>query len=96
MVKKSRKQIERKKSSEADIVSISGCMDSQTSADAQMAGRATGAMSFAFITAVKQNRHPTLINLLNQMRDLLVDKKFEQVPQMSTGHIIDPNLPWDF
>lgn len=34
--------------SEADVIMFSGCKDDQTSADAQEAGKATGAMSYAF------------------------------------------------
>lgn len=40
------------KSSNADCISWSGCKDSQTSADASEAGKATGAMSYAFIQAL--------------------------------------------
>jgi hypothetical protein len=35
-------------------ISWSGCKDSQTSADATEAGKATGAMSYAFITALSE------------------------------------------
>lgn len=38
------------RSSGADVVMMSGCKDSQTSADATEAGKATGAMSWAFMT----------------------------------------------
>lgn len=38
------------RSSGADVVMLSGCKDSQTSADATEAGKATGAMSWAFIS----------------------------------------------
>ncbi len=40
------------KTSPADVISWSGCKDSQTSADTQEAGRATGAMSYV-------SRHPS-------------------------------------
>lgn len=40
------------KTSSADCISWSGCRDNQTSADASEAGKATGAMSYAFITAL--------------------------------------------
>ncbi|RUS12462.1 peptidase C14, caspase domain-containing protein [Endogone sp. FLAS-F59071] len=39
------------KSSPADVIMFSGCKDSQTSADASVAGNDMGAMSDAFITA---------------------------------------------
>ena len=38
--------------SPADVIMWSGCKDTQTSADANEAGKATGAMSYAFITAL--------------------------------------------
>lgn len=41
------------KTSEADVISFSGCKDSQTSADAaDDFGRASGAMSWAFVAAL--------------------------------------------
>lgn len=40
------------KTSPADCIQWSGCKDSQTSADTSEAGKATGAMSYAFITAL--------------------------------------------
>ncbi|KAH8976545.1 hypothetical protein EDB86DRAFT_3024953, partial [Lactarius hatsudake] len=43
------------RTSPADAISWSGCKDSQTSADAVEAGSATGAMSYAFITALTQH-----------------------------------------
>lgn len=43
-------QVRRKNTSQADVIMFSGCKDDQTSADAQEAGKATGAMSFAFIS----------------------------------------------
>lgn len=38
----------RKNTSPADVIMFSGCKDDQTSADANEAGKATGAMSYAF------------------------------------------------
>lgn len=40
------------RTSPAEVIAWSGCKDNQTSADATEGGRATGAMSWAFITAV--------------------------------------------
>jgi len=79
------------KSSLAEIIMISGCRDDQTSADTSFAGKASGAMSFALISMLTKIPEPTLMQLLNGMRDILVEKQFEQIPQMSTGHEIDPN-----
>jgi len=82
--------------SDADILSISGCRDDQTSADVKTAGSATGAMSLALLHVLKANPNPTLIELLNKMRDALRERKFSQVPQMSTSHHINPNCYFSF
>ena len=37
-----------------DVVMFAGCKDSQTSADTNIAGQATGACSYAFIDAVNR------------------------------------------
>jgi hypothetical protein len=77
-------------SSEADIISISGCKDDQTSADVTQAGRSVGAMSMALLNVLRANKEPTLLELLTSMRNFL-KKQFEQIPQLSTGHHINPN-----
>eukprot|EP01101_Sappina_pedata_P005142 TRINITY_DN22_c0_g2_i1.p1 TRINITY_DN22_c0_g2~~TRINITY_DN22_c0_g2_i1.p1 ORF type:complete len:294 (+),score=117.78 TRINITY_DN22_c0_g2_i1:116-883(+) len=81
-------------SSPADVVMISGCRDDQTSADATIGGQATGAMSFALMLELKRKQNPTLIELLNGMRDIMIEKKFTQIPQMSTSHEMDPSTPF--
>lgn len=56
------------RSSGADVVMLSGCKDSQTSADAMEAGKATGAMSWAFITVLNQYSQLSYLQLLNATR----------------------------
>ncbi|KAG8830347.1 Ca(2+)-dependent cysteine protease [Serendipita sp. 399] len=58
---KATKKARELKGSQADVIQWSGCKDSQTSADAFEAGRATGAMSFAFITSMGAPDSITLI-----------------------------------
>jgi len=53
--------------------------------DAQIAGQATGAMSWAFITALKKNPQQSYIALLNSIRDEL-ESKYTQKPQLSCSH----------
>jgi hypothetical protein len=84
------------KASDADIIMLAGCKDDQTSADANISGRATGAMSFALALVLKQKPNPSLIELLNGMRDILIEKNFEQIPQMSTSREIDPQTKFSF
>ena len=73
------------KTSPADVIMWSGSKDTQTSQDAQIAGQATGAMSWAFITALKKNPQQSYVQLLNSIRDELASK-YTQKPQLSCSH----------
>lgn len=73
------------KTSPADVIMWSGSKDTQTSQDAQIAGQATGAMSWAFITALKKNPQQSYVQLLNNIRDEL-ESKYTQKPQLSCSH----------
>lgn len=86
-----RDAIIRSKMSAADVISLSGCKDDQTSADAQEAGRATGAMSWAFVSVLGHNPNQSYLSLLNEMRNLLA-AKYSQKPQLSCSHPQDMNL----
>ncbi|RMY04480.1 hypothetical protein D0867_10332 [Hortaea werneckii] len=60
--------------------------------DAQIAGQATGAMSWAFITALKKNPQQSYVELLNTIRDEL-EAKYTQKPQLSCSHPLGMPLP---
>ncbi|CDR88122.1 probable MCA1-Metacaspase [Sporisorium scitamineum] len=79
------------RSSGADVVMLSGCKDSQTSADATEAGKATGACSYAFLTVMNQYPQLTYKQMLNAVRDVLASK-YSQKPQLSSSHPIDMDL----
>ncbi|KAM3421882.1 Metacaspase-1A [Cercospora zeina] len=81
----------RTKTSPADVVMWSGSKDSQTSSDASIGGQATGAMSWAFVTALKKNPQQSYVQLLNSIRDEL-EGKYSQKPQLSCSHPLDTNL----
>ncbi|KAL2133272.1 hypothetical protein VTI74DRAFT_2615 [Chaetomium olivicolor] len=84
-------QTKRTKTSPADVIMWSGSKDDQTSADATIASQATGAMSWAFISALKQNPQQSYVQLLNSIRDVLATK-YTQKPQLSCSHPLDTNL----
>ncbi|KAI7897524.1 caspase domain-containing protein [Cokeromyces recurvatus] len=86
-----KERIKQLKGSPADVVMFSGCKDDQTSADATEAGRATGAMSYAITTSLRQNRNQSYIQLLNSIRHIL-RQKYQQRPQLSSSHPMDMNL----
>jgi len=88
--KRRARQIKR---SPADVISWSGCKDSQTSADTYEAGTATGAMSYAFMKALKKNRNLSYQQLLIEIRKTLHDR-FSQKPQLSSSHPIDTKVKY--
>ena len=74
------------------VIMISGCNDSQTSTDAFINNKNTGAMTFSFITTIEQyGTSITLKQLVENMRILLNNNGFEQIPQLSSGTSIDIN-----
>ncbi|KAH9913686.1 caspase domain-containing protein [Epithele typhae] len=83
------------KSTPADVISWSGCKDSQTSADTYENGVATGAMSHAFISSMRDSPNQTYQELLRSVREIL-KRKYSQLPQLSSSHRIDTNLKFIF
>lgn len=81
----------RTKTSPADVVMWSGSKDTQTSADASIGGQATGAMSWAFISALRKNPNQSYVQLLNSIRDEL-EGKYQQKPQLSCSHPLNTDL----
>merc|ERR1712100_976302 len=78
--------------SKADVMLYSGCRDDQTSADTSIQGEATGAMTWAFTSALEKNNNLTYWQVLEKMRDVLNGSgRYTQVPQLSTGRPMDLN-----
>ena len=74
---------------------ISGCADNQTSADAFINNRNTGAMTFSFIETINTlGISVSVKHLVENMRKLLTDHRFEQIPQLSSGTVIDIDKSW--
>lgn len=82
------------RSTDADVISFSGCKDSQTSADAQIGGQATGAMSYALIKSLQSDAHMDYTGLLRSMRTTL-EGKYTQVPMLSAGRKLDLDSPFN-
>ncbi|TFK45832.1 peptidase C14 [Heliocybe sulcata] len=85
--KKAEQYARATRTSPADVISWSGCKDSQTSADTVEAGQSTGAMSFAFISALSQNPQQSYQSLLQNLRQILRDK-YSQKPQVRLSRVI--------
>lgn len=91
----------------ADIRMISGCADSQTSADANItafqlpdpAGKKGGACTAALLEALhNSNQKSTPLSwaeLLKEMRVNLANKGYDQIPQLTSSSVIAVNEPMD-
>ncbi|OXG45233.1 metacaspase [Cryptococcus neoformans Bt120] len=88
---KAEEKTKKTKTSPADVVMWSGCKDNQTSADTQEDGEATGAMSYAFISALNKRPNQSYQELLIAIRDEMRGK-YTQKPQLSACHPIDTSL----
>jgi hypothetical protein len=74
----------------SNVFLISGCFDSQTSADAYIDNKFQGALTWCFLKTINENNNLTWKDLLITMRTLL-KPKYTQIPQLSSGKLIDIN-----
>jgi len=84
--------VEDWRSEHKNVTMYSGCRDDQTSADASIQGENVGAMSWAFLTTMKQQAQQSYLQVLQNTRGLLKNK-YQQVPQLSVGYEMDLNQP---
>jgi hypothetical protein len=76
----------------SNVFLISGCFDAQTSADAYIDNKFQGALTWSFLKTINENTNLTWKDLLINMRTLL-NTKYTQIPQLSSGKFIDINSP---
>jgi hypothetical protein len=74
-----------------NVILISGCLDNQTSAEASIVeGKISGAMTWSLLETLKQ--YPTGLTwntLLTNMQTLLNASGFIQIPQLSSGKLLN-------
>eukprot|EP00854_Cymbomonas_tetramitiformis_P019007 gene19007-22724_t len=89
----------------ANVRMFSGCQDCQTSADVFNVssfdmpsdagpGGAGGACTNALLSSAYANSDISLVDLLKSMRDILGEKKYSQVPQLSSSRKLDLTSTW--
>lgn len=89
----------------AEVRMISGCRDSQTSADVgdvttfklpDPAGRSGGACTSALLKVINETDEETLSfqEVLLKMRDILDNKGFTQIPQLTSSRRLDMSHPF--
>jgi len=86
-------QAAKKRETKGTVIQFAGCRDAQTSADAQIGGKPTGAMSWAFMQVMNKHKQPKYTDLLREVRNLLAGQ-YSQVPQMSTGFQMAMDRPF--
>jgi hypothetical protein len=74
----------------AHIVALSGSQDYDTSADAFEGGQFQGAMSWSFLRCLDPTI--TLSDLLKNMRTMLKTSGYSQIPQITMGRLLNPNV----
>jgi len=72
-----------------NVIMISGCMDSQTSDDTNILGVSRGAMLWSFLDTINKNSSTSYVDLLTNMRETLKKSGYSQIPQLSSGKIMD-------
>lgn len=80
----------------SQVIMISGCKDSQTSADATVNFNNniidSGAMTFSFLKTIQDlGTNISFKTLLKNMRQILIQNGFPQIPQLSSGTYVDIN-----
>lgn len=76
------------------VIMYSGCRDDQTSADANIAGAPTGAMSWAFLQVMRENDgRLSHVDVLRNTRRLLKGR-YSQIPQLSAGMEMNLDEPF--
>ncbi|KAJ1740137.1 Ca(2+)-dependent cysteine protease [Coemansia sp. RSA 989] len=81
----------RTKSTMGDVIMFSGCKDDETSADTKTELEFTGAMSHALKSSMYANPRQTYVELLQDIRRRIISGGYKQVPQLSTGRLMDMN-----
>ncbi len=79
----------REKATRGNCIMLSGCADTQTSADTYEEGMAQGAMSYGFLKALSDPKVKTYEDLIVTVKLLLKQKGYTQVPCLSSGKYIN-------
>lgn len=76
-----------------NVIMISGCTDKQTSTDAFIDGKASGAMTWSCLKTLKESPNITWRELIKSMRNKLKQNGYSQLPQLSTGNFENIDSP---
>jgi hypothetical protein len=81
--------------SKAHVVVLSGCKDEQTSADAWEERKSQGAMTYCLLKTYqrekRRHRGVTYKRLFDGLSRYIQRKGYQQIPQMSSGRLVNLN-----
>lgn len=76
----------------SNIIMVSGCMDSQTSADAVIDNKNAGALTASILKVLYENNYTiSCYKFLKFVRELMIKGNFEQIPQITSSKLINNN-----
>jgi len=86
---------EKQSETQGQVIMISGCTDYQTSSDVQFTDSSNnkfygGAVTYSFLKCLSPNI--SYKSLIEKMRQVLSNEGHSQIPQLSSGKLIDINL----
>jgi metacaspase-1 len=74
----------------ADVICLSGCRDTQTSADAFIAGQSQGALTASVLDALYRSAYSiTCFTLLKLTRVYMINNGYSQVPQLTSSRVVN-------
>ena len=79
----------KNKETRGNVIMISGCQDPQTSADAFIENKNQGALTFALLSCLNRSDVRTYEQLLREIKKILKDGKYSQIPCLSSGKKLD-------
>lgn len=83
------------KETTGQAILLSGCLDSQTSADAYEENKFQGAMTYSLLKSLEKakekNKPLTYYRLMKYLTDFIRGKGYTQIPQLSTGRMMNFN-----
>lgn len=72
-----------------DVTLWSGCLDTQTSADAYIARQGQGAMTWGFLSVLRKNKTSSYKKTLAELQILLASNGYEQIPHLSSSKLLN-------
>jgi len=90
--------IKKARQSKADVIQYSSCRDNEISADERANGNTYGALCNAFVSTltslILEEKSISYCELLKELRSI-IQKRYGQTPQLSTGRLMDVTQPFE-